>query len=288
MSLEELQEKQRKEKKDLQSKIQSLKKSVPKGDRKKKKEIDLEVEKLENDFENKCKLELEEFQTQSKKLNESSELGKQQDDLSFYKEKEIKGSKTKKRREKKDHEESKRNELIEKQKIENLKGPAHIEITRIKEKLKSRNLVIKDVLSDGNCMYYSIADQLKTQFSLTKTCEELRELTCNHMLAHQFDFQPYLCSEDDDGDMLDDEKFHEYCMKIKDTLVWGSQLELKALADALKIQIEVVQAEGPELLIGETSHDKARCIITYHRHMFGSGEHYNSTESANNTEHEDE
>ena len=47
------------QRKELQNKIQALKKSVTKGDRKKKKEIDTEVEKLEKDFEEKCHLELE-------------------------------------------------------------------------------------------------------------------------------------------------------------------------------------------------------------------------------------
>ena len=70
--------------------------------------------------------------------------------------------------------------------------------------------------------------------------------------------------------------------KIKDPTVWGGQLELKALTDVLDLLIEVVQAEGSELIIGDSnkfSSDKSkRLVISYHRHMLGSGEHYNSTE----------
>merc|ERR1712059_179404 len=49
---------QRKEKKDLQGKIQALKKTASKGDKKKKKDVSDEISKLESDLENKHKGEL--------------------------------------------------------------------------------------------------------------------------------------------------------------------------------------------------------------------------------------
>lgn len=121
-------------------------------------------------------------------------------------------------------------------------------------------------------MYYAISDQLDHKLCIAKTCEELREACCQYMLAHQDDFMPYMEEID-----LDEVKYREYCERIRDVTNWGGQLELKALSDALGVSIEVVQAEGGELLIGESAPSK-RLIITYHRHMYGTGEHYNSTE----------
>jgi hypothetical protein len=40
-----------------------LKKTVTKGDKKKKKEVDGEIEKLEKEFEEKCQLEIKNFQS---------------------------------------------------------------------------------------------------------------------------------------------------------------------------------------------------------------------------------
>lgn len=166
--------------------------------------------------------------------------------------------------------------MIALQEIENKKGPAALELNKIKDKLLKKGLRIKEVISDGNCMYYAVSDQLQKHSSLIKTCQELREITCDYMLENPDEFQPYVTT--DDGDFLDQEKYEEYCNKIKDTIVWGGQLELKALSDVLNVLIEVVQAEGSELVIGCENKEKDKLIITYHRHMFGSGEHYNSTE----------
>ena len=132
------------------------------------------------------------------------------------------------------------------------------------------------MISDGNCMYYSISDQLKSNSIKTMSCKELRELACDFMLKNPNEFQPYINVDDD---ILDEQKYEEYCLNIRDTLVWGGQVELKALSDVLNVVIEVVQAEGSEIIIGDSSNsDKDKLIITYHRHMLGSGEHYNSTE----------
>lgn len=273
-SVEELEENHRKQKKDLQARIQSLKKTVTKGDKKKKKEIDAEIEKLEKEFEEKCQLELKNFSGENSQqtkvvLNEPLE-DKSNDDSNS------KVSKAQKRREKKEKQLTERETLIALQEEENKKGPAAVELNKIKHKLTQKGLRIKEVLSDGNCMYYAIADQLSQRMSISKDWKQLRELICNYMIDNYEQFQPYVTS--DDGDLLNEEKYQDYCYKVRDTLVWGGQPELKALADVFSVQIEIVQAEGGEITIGNQLKKDATLIITYHRHMFGSGEHYNSTE----------
>jgi OTU domain-containing protein 6 len=265
--LESLQEKHKQQRKELQSQIQSLKKSVTKGDKKKKKEIDTQIEGLEREFEEKCQTSLKDFEasTQSEPVQEST----------------TKVSKSAKRKEKKEKSDQQRDTLIAQQEIENLKGPAFLELTKINERLKVKRLKIKEVHSDGNCMYYAIADQLNSK----QTCAQLRQLTCDYMLKHACEFQPYLLCENDESDIdfTDEAKYEDYCFRIRDTLVWGSQIELKALSAACNVLIEVVQAEGPEIVIGggdddyDQTKEKTKLIITFHRHMLSSS-HYNSTE----------
>lgn len=285
-TIEALNERHRQEKKDLQAKVQGLKKSVTKGDKKKKKEVDAEIEILEKNFEEKCKIDLKEYEEKNNKSSTKpnnktesvqSNIVEQEEEI-IQEKTQSKQSKSKKRKEKKEKGEQDRDNLIMLQEKENKKGPSFLELTKINEKLKAKGLKIKDVISDGNCMYYAVADQLSKHSFQNKTCQQLRELTCDYMLNNPNEFQPYLCSED--GDILDEEKYNEYCLKIKNSLVWGSQVELKALCDALNVIIEVIQGEGSELVLGDTNDTKNSeniLVITFHRHMLSSC-HYNSTE----------
>jgi len=258
----------------LQSKIQALKKNVTKGDRKKKKEVDEEIQNLEREFEKKCSTELESFrknQSSSNKETGTNEQTTANENNNNQSEEKSKTNKAKKRREKKEMNNIEREKQIELQEIENKKGLPYIELNNINEKLKQRNLKIKEVRSDGNCMYYSIADQLDKHFSIHKSCQELREMACKYMLENKLEFEPYLELDSNEN------SYESYCENIKDQTVWGGQLELKALSDVLKVVIEVIQSEGSEIVIGDRSQASGVLTITYHRKMFGSGEHYNST-----------
>ena len=47
-----------------------------------------------------------------------------------------------------------------------------------------------------------------------------------------------------------------------------------ALSKALGCRIEVIQATGTPVTLGKSG---PLLTLTYHRHMYGLGEHYNST-----------
>jgi OTU domain-containing protein 6 len=64
------------------------------------------------------------------------------------------------------------------------------------------------------------------------------------------------------------------------------QIELRALTQSLRLPIEVIQAEGRPVLIGEEFGGNAPLVITYHRHYYGLGEHYNSTKPGKEDEEE--
>ena len=89
--------------------------------------------------------------------------------------------------------------------------------------------------------------------------------------------------------MLTDAQFKTYCSDMETTSAWGGQVEIRALANVLKSPVEVIQAEGPAIVVGEEFKDVSEgLVVTYHRHMFGLGEHYNATKKAAADTEEDE
>lgn len=271
---------QRKEKKDLQSKIQALKKTASKGDKKKKKELNDEIAKLETELVEKHKLELLEFETSTISIEKSDSTKdsdnqncdeNEQDNNSDEKENRV--SKAQKRRDKKNEKEKQRLEDIDKQEEENKNGIRHLEQEKIKSLLEGRNLKLAEIPSDGDCMFAGLVHQL-VQLNLNSTVTDLRRNTADELMKNKADYSPFL-SNPSTGDMLSDPEYQAYCSKMASTPAWGGQVELQAMATVLERPIEVVQAEGPPVVVGEQFSRKP-LILTYHRHAYGLGEHYNS------------
>eukprot|EP00088_Acartia_fossae_P024056 TRINITY_DN2502_c0_g1_i4.p1 TRINITY_DN2502_c0_g1~~TRINITY_DN2502_c0_g1_i4.p1 ORF type:complete len:316 (-),score=98.85 TRINITY_DN2502_c0_g1_i4:1534-2451(-) len=285
----------RTEKKDLQAQIQALKKSVPKGDKKKKKEITENIAQLEEDLNARHKKELEEMQSNGIEENRVEELtngvaedlklddgGDEEDDdakplgpMPIKQESQNKTSKAQKRRDKKAAKERERQQEIEKAEEENKTGPRAKEHEAILAKLKSKNYRLKEIPSDGDCLFASIADQLKN-LSLELSVAQLRDKTATELEAKSEEYLPFL-SNPNTGDMLTEDEYKDYCHKMRSTPVWGGQLELKALSVVLSRPIQVIQGEGPDIVIGEEFSSAGQpLLLTYHRHLHSLGEHYNS------------
>ena len=270
---EALLKRQRKEKRDLQATIQGLKKTASKGDKKKKKEVAEEIAKLEQELNDKHDLELKELHaagpavasasdTEKTTAGDVIEIAEKIVDIDI---KEKKVSKAQKRRDKKAEKEKERQEDIAKQEEENKHGQRHIETEKIKELLASRGMKIHDIPSNGDCLFASLAHQLDNNANVPG----LRKLVAETMMNHKDDYQPFLS--------LDDSGFVDYCQKIATTPKWGGHVEISALSKALKVPIQVLQAEGPPVEVGlEEFNSKTPIILTYHRHYYGLGEHYNS------------
>ena len=61
--------------------------------------------------------------------------------------------------------------------------------------------------------------------------------------------------------------------------MWGGQPEIKALASALQRSITVHSADSPPMVMqggGNGGEGKEGLHVSFHRHYFGLGEHYNS------------
>jgi OTU domain-containing protein 6 len=140
------------------------------------------------------------------------------------------------------------------------------------------------VPSDGNCLYRAVAHQLCAHPAATQHDHySLRGLAAAHIRAHAEDYSPFLGMEPGDA------AFQEYVDKVASLTAaeWGGQLELKALAAALQLPIDVYAADAPVLRMQDS--DGAASAggplpllplrVAYHRHYFSLGEHYNSTAS---------
>jgi OTU domain-containing protein 6 len=134
---------------------------------------------------------------------------------------------------------------------------------------------IKEIPSDGHCMYRALADQLRVQGRLADfglpaagAHVQLRKRAAQHMLANAANFQPF-CTEDD---------FPKYCADVETTAQWGSQMELQALCHSLRTEIWVHAADSDAIKMGtEYDEGSAKALqLTFHLHYYAMGEHYNS------------
>jgi len=283
---EDLLKKHRKEKKDLQAQIQALKKSASKGDKKKKKELVETIATLEANLNEKHKTELEVFDNANSQPTtngtsalpaEDKEVAQVSDDEPLgplpIKEEYVRLTKAQKRREKKASKEKERQEEIEKQEEINKSGPRALEAQSIQQKLVEKRLKSKEIPSDGDCMFSGVVDQL-AQLSIQSSVGKLRSDTAEELRAHPDHYHPFLYNPST-GDMMTNEEYEKYCDRIKNTPAWGGQIELKALSKLLARPIQVIQGTGPEIVLGE-EYKEEPIILTYHRHLHGLGEHYNS------------
>ncbi|XP_068189639.1 deubiquitinase OTUD6B isoform X2 [Antennarius striatus] len=278
---EQLAKQHRREKKDLQATIQKMKNAVPKNDKKKKKQLSEEIAKLEADLNRKHEEESRQLKATTDKKVEEVLNGVETLVMDDGEQEEVKQSrvtKAQRRRDKKAAQEKERESRIAEAEVQNLQGVRHQEGLALAQKLAQRRLQIKEISSDGHCMYRAIEDQLaqRSKPGLTMSVKELRSHTAEHMRSHADDFLPFLTNSNT-GDMYTTDEFEKYCSDMEHTAAWGGQLELRALTHVLHLPIEVIQANSSTIKIGE-EFDSEPITLVYMHHAYGLGEHYNSVE----------
>ncbi|KAG8914248.1 hypothetical protein FRC01_004163 [Tulasnella sp. 417] len=162
----------------------------------------------------------------------------------------------------------------------------------IRSVCESLGLEVYEVNADGHCMFSAIADQLcqlgminaqQASYKLTRT------VASEYMQAHPDDFLPFLPSLDgEDGvgateatGLMTPAQFSKYCATVRDTGAWGGEPEIMALSRAYKVPIHVVQWGAPSIVCHSPDGNEAdpslpSVKVSYHRRMYGLGEHYNS------------
>jgi len=180
-------------------------------------------------------------------------------------------------------------------------GPSagEAERSRLDAVLGSRGLRVKEIKADGHCLYRAILDQLETRVpthaflnggglsdaredGALPTYATLRALAARAMRGAPETYRPFLtpsdCGSSGDG-VITDAAWSRYLSDVESTAAWGGQLELQALATALRVPVEVLAADAPPAVMGEAffgETDGVALRVCHHRRAFGLGEHYNS------------
>ncbi|GKY94454.1 hypothetical protein MPSEU_000411300 [Mayamaea pseudoterrestris] len=146
-------------------------------------------------------------------------------------------------------------------------GPTQrqVEMETLMEQLAPLDLVIQDVAADGHCLYRAIGAACGKDFM------EIRQLCADALDKNQNEFAPF-CDYTDEITT-----FEQYTNRIRNSADWGGHLELRALSIALGRPMIIYQAHSVEPLCIECEQkgeiDPIR--LSYHRHYYALGEHYN-------------
>ncbi|KAK4053937.1 OTU protein [Microbotryomycetes sp. JL221] len=142
---------------------------------------------------------------------------------------------------------------------------------------------VKEINPDGHCLYSAIADQVN-MLGLAGNKEDyssVRSHAAEYMRAHPDEFLPFLPSEINDDDMMNPAEYSKYCDTVEKTAEWGGEPEINALSKFYHAPIHVLQAGTDIVKVGEDAPtDRGPILISYHRKMYGLGEHYNSLRPA--------
>lgn len=148
------------------------------------------------------------------------------------------------------------------------------EVASMQEHFEKLGFKEVSVRPDGHCMYSAVAmllrdavaGQCKFEIGDLLPYKAVRVETARFISEHPDDFEPFL-----------EESIEQYTYKIKNTTEWGGQLELQAIARAYGVEINVLQGDGRIEKIESGMQSKAEPLwLTYYRHSFGLGEHYNA------------
>ena len=69
--------------------------------------------------------------------------------------------------------------------------------------------------------------------------------------------------------------FEDYVSRVRSSAEWGGELELRAVSECTKRRIKVFDSGRTPRIIGEVYREEAEMKVSYHRHYYDLGEHYN-------------
>ncbi|KAI8522743.1 hypothetical protein RHMOL_Rhmol13G0020700 [Rhododendron molle] len=294
---DEMLSRHRKEISQLQNKEVALKKAAAKGSKAeqkaKKKQVEEEISQLSGKLKERHAEELASLGYTSSSNNNEEKKGDLDTLVKAIAGVSVSGqpdhskpSKSVKRREKRAQEEAAREQRIQEEQ-DNLISDRMIENEKLEKKLEPLGLKITEIKPDGHCLYRAVEHQLAflKGGSSPYTFQGLREMVAAYMRKNASEFLPFFLSEnvtDGNSDNTLTERFENYCREVESTAAWGGQLELGALSHCLKKHIMIFSGSFPDVEMGKEYRSEPEtlsnsCImLSYHRHAFGLGEHYNS------------
>ncbi|XP_074583795.1 OVARIAN TUMOR DOMAIN-containing deubiquitinating enzyme 5-like [Curcuma longa] len=292
---EEMLSRHRQEIAKLHNKEMNLKKAAAKGSKAeqktKKKQVEEEISQLQTQLKAKHARELALLGYTTSESAEKANLDNSVKGIASFNVvphgDPAKPSKGARRREKRAQEEAAREQRIQEEQS-NMISNRMIENEKLERKLEPLGLMINEIKPDGHCLYRAVENQLSLNSDGTSlySFQELRKMTANYMRNHAPDFLPFFLSEskidvESDSSLL--ERFGKYCEEVESTAAWGGQLELGALVHCLKKHIIIYSGSFPDVEMGKEYKSEMgsevgnpSIMLSYHRHAYGLGEHYNS------------
>ncbi|KAL7157356.1 hypothetical protein ABFS83_02G072700 [Erythranthe nasuta] len=289
-SREEMLSRHRKETSDLQNKETAMKKGAAKGSKAeqkaKKKQVDEEIHRLSTELKERQADELASLGYNSNNNTQKANLETLVKAIAGVSvnptsEQSTKPSKSIKRREKRAQQEAEREQRIQQEQSQ-IVSDGSIETVNLAKKLEPLGFTINEIKPDGHCLYRAVENQLSLHSSCTSyTYQELRKMVADYMRKHSSDFVPFFLSEkagdgeEEEGSVM--ERFESYCKEVECSAAWGGQLEIEALTHCLKKHVMIYSGSFPDVEMGkEYKSSEGSIMLSYHRHAFGLGEHYNS------------
>lgn len=273
ISLEELKNNHKKQKKELTAVITGLKKQTTKKNKKSIQDQINELTKLLNQRHQKELIDWQKCNPDS--INEASPPPKEDEILPQTESQDtplstppIKRNRQKERLAKRDAKLKQiRDEAIEESK--NSVDHRKIEMEKMQNKLHGNSLEVYEILPDGNCLFNSIRHQLQ-RIGIEKSVQDLRFEASDYILKNKETFEPFLLQKGDDVISLQD-----YCDKLGNTTMWGSDLEILAFSCIYKCRINVYIADGDTIVFNEEA-TSPQLNVGFYKYSYGLGEHYNS------------
>lgn len=104
--------------------------------------------------------------------------------------------------------------------------------------------------------------------------EYIRKIAADELRKNKSQYIPFLPIDDTPL------SYEDYCKNVESptSAIWGGQVEIQAIANALNRAIIIFNAESTPININSDATDNKAIHITFHLHYFTLGEHYNSTE----------
>ncbi|RCK65041.1 OTU domain-containing protein 2 [Candida viswanathii] len=277
---EALLQRHKKEQKDLIATITGLKKQATKKTRK---SVLLKCQELEDNLKKKHQDELakfdgvadedEEEEVTPEKLLEQLALESKQEEPTPT----ASNNEPKKKRNRQKERLERRKQEVEKIKLEAAKEAENsIDYRKLEHESMAKILVMNElelfeIKPDGHCLFASIQDQLSTRHNKDVDIQELRDLAGEYMLENKDDFIPFLFDEE----TCELRDINDYVKELKTTAMWGSDMEILALAKTFNCPISVYMAGSSELKINAEGGER-ELKLGYFKHSYGLGEHYNS------------
>lgn len=145
-----------------------------------------------------------------------------------------------------------------------------IETAKMEKQRLELGLTLKDIASDGNCLFRAFEHQLSIAgMGNVPTHQELRAEVADYLTSNKDNFQPFMEEPWDT-----DEGYAKYVEKIRGSM-WGGNVEISAFSQMYEVCVEVYQGHGEQIIYIGEDYPKGPVRLSFHRHLY-TCPHYNS------------